>query len=55
MNHRTPASKTWGLAHRGKVLWEQLVADLEESGSDPLAAIGWQNTGLILLPYSSYC
>lgn len=42
MNHRTPASKTWELAHRGKLLWEQLVGEL----ADPLAAIGWQNTGL---------
>lgn len=48
MNHRSPASKTWGLAHRGKLLWEQLVADLTKSGSDPRSVIGWQNTGLLL-------
>jgi hypothetical protein len=52
MNHRTPASKTWGLAHRGKLLWEQLAADLVESGSDPLAEIGWENTGSILISYA---
>ncbi|KAG0620348.1 hypothetical protein M758_4G209200 [Ceratodon purpureus] len=53
MNHRTPASTTWGLAHRGKLLWEQLVADLAESGSDPLTAIGWQNTGSLLVATSA--
>lgn len=54
MNHRTPASTTWGLAHRGKLLWEQLVSDLAESGSDPLSAIGWQNTGSIFFSCASH-
>lgn len=53
MNHRTPSSKTWGLAQRGKLLWEQLVADLVESGSDARLAIGWQNTGSLLVSTSA--
>lgn len=52
LNHRNPASKTWGLAHRSKLLWEQLVADLADAGSDPLSAIGWQNTGSLLVANS---
>ena len=45
-NHRNPTSKSWGLARYSMLLWEQLVADLERSGTDAFSSIGWQNTGL---------
>ncbi|CAK9271540.1 unnamed protein product [Sphagnum jensenii] len=49
MGHRNPRQKSWDLANRSKHLWEEFAMDLVASGLDPLSAIGWRNTGSLLV------
>ncbi|CAM6085476.1 unnamed protein product [Calypogeia fissa] len=49
MCHRTPGSPGWALASRSKVLWEELAAEIQAAGVDPLRAMGWKNTGSVLV------
>lgn len=48
MGHRTPGTPGWELALRGKTLWEEILADLDQEGS----SLGWKTTGSLLVAHT---
>lgn len=49
MVHKTPGTEVWDLAMRSRTLWQLLADNVQDQGSDPLEALGWKETGSLLI------
>ncbi|CAO2826478.1 unnamed protein product [Amaranthus hypochondriacus] len=49
MVHKTPGTGVWNLALRSQKMWQSLADSIQNDGSDPSEALGWRETGSLLI------